>query len=396
MLLCISCTTYDEHIEVYDVSLMLTSNQDIDTDVEVTLRDSKGTLFTSTTDNTHTAHFRVPAGIYQASASKTLDDDYLRTIINGNLHDMVVEQNLQHTMPVVVSIMEKRNPLLIKEIYCGGCQKDDGSGTFAKDKCIILYNNSSAPVSLDGVAIGMIEPYNAEASSHGFLNNGHLDYENQSWVPAINGIWYFQDGLSAEPYSEIVINVCGAIDNTQTYSNSVNYANSSYYCMYDPSYTSADGKSYDNTTYYPVPSALIPSNHYLLTVKYGQGNAWPMSQTSPALILFQLRDKTVRQYAEDIENIVYPADKIGNIVYACLKIEKNCILDAVEVYNAKKLTDCKKRLTPDLDNGYAAFTNGYGHAVVRRIEKTVSGNAVYQDTNNSTTDFYETEWCSIK
>ena len=49
-------------------------------------------------------------------------------------------------LPVTVTAMQTANPILIKELYVGGCQKNDGSGKFAKDKCIILYNNSSEPV----------------------------------------------------------------------------------------------------------------------------------------------------------------------------------------------------------------------------------------------------------
>jgi hypothetical protein len=83
-------------------------------------------------------------------------------------------------------------------------------------------------------------------------------------------------------------------------------------------------------------------------------------------------------------------------VYACLKMPRSWVIDAVEVYNATALANCKKRLTPDLDNGYATLTGGYGHALIRKVEKTVDGNAVYQDTNNSTNDFYEAENCSLR
>ncbi|MDE7467636.1 MAG: DUF4876 domain-containing protein, partial [Muribaculaceae bacterium] len=57
---------------------------------------------------------------------------------------------------------------------------------------------------------------------------------------------------------------------------------------------------------------------------------------------------------------------------------------------------CKKRLTPDLDSGYVPMTGKSGHALVRRIERYVDGHPLYQDTNNSSKDFYETDACSLR
>ena len=166
--------------------------------------------------------------------------------------------------------------------------------------------------------------------------------------------------------------------------------------MYDVEATSSDGGKYNNTMYNPSPADVIPVSHYLKAVKYGKGNAWPMSQTSPAVIMFRTEGVTPKEFGENNANIIYPNGKEGNIVYACLKMPRSWVIDAVEVYNATALANCKKRLTSDLDNGYATLTGGYGHALIRKVEKTVDGNAVYQDTNNSTNDFYEAENCSLR
>ena len=252
-------------------------------------------------------------------------------------------------------------------------------------------------MALDNVGVGMIEPYNAEANTHSFLNGGKLDYADADWVPAINGVWYFQEGTIIAPYAELVVNVHGAIDNTLTYSNSVNYAHAAYYCMYDVEATSSDGGKYSNTTYYPSPADVIATSHYLKAVKYGKGNAWPMSQTSPAVVLFRTENITPKAYAEDATNIIYPTGREGNIVYACLKMPRQWVIDAVEVYNATALANCKKRLTADLDAGYATLTGGYGHALIRKVETTTDdGHAIYQDTNNSSNDFYEANQCSLR
>lgn len=394
LLLMLASCTYEEGQETYTVEVCLTQALE---DMPVQMTDALATTFNATTDENGTARFTLPAGIYSAAVSKVTDDGYFRNIYNGSMSDIVIgRESTSVTMPVTVTSMQMTNPLVIKELYIGGCQKDDGSGIFAMDKCIIIYNQSADAVTLDNVGIGIVDPYNAEASSHLFLNNGVLDYADEDWLPAINGIWYFQDGQQIAPYSELVINLFGAIDNTIAYSNSINYANPDYYCTYDVEATSSDGGKYNNTKYYPSPSEVIPTAQYLKAVKYGQGNAWPVSQTSPAFILFKTEGLTPKAFGEDEGNIIYPNGKQGNIIYACLKMPREWVLDAVEVYNANKLSTCKKRLTADMDNGYVTLYNGQGHSLVRKVEKTVDGHIIYQDTNNSTNDFYETDKCSLR
>ena len=388
-----SCS-YDEHIDTYNVEVRLSQSVD---DVAVKMTNGIGSTFEASTDADGIARFTLPAGIYSISASKVSDDEYFRQVCNGALSDVIVgSTNTSIELLVSITTLQKANPILIKELYNGGCQKDDGSGKFAIDKCIILYNNSSEPVSLDNVGFGIVEPYNAEANTHSFLNGGKLDYADSNWIPALNGIWYFQQGSTIAPYTELVVNVHGAIDNTQTYSNSINYANAAYYCMYDVEATSSDGGKYNNTLYYPSPADVISTDHYLKAVKYGKGNAWAMSQTSPAVIMFRTEGVTPKQFGENPDNIIYPTGKEGNIVYACLKMPRSWVIDAVEVYNATALANCKKRITPDLDTGYATLTGGYSHSLIRKVEKTVDGHAIYQDTNNSTNDFYEADHCSLR
>lgn len=61
-----------------------------------------------------------------------------------------------------------------------------------------------------------------------------------------------------------------------------------------------------------------------------------MSQTSPAVVLFRTEDITPKSYAEEAANIIYPTGKEGNIVYACLKLPRRWVVDAVEVYNTTR------------------------------------------------------------
>ena len=131
---------------------------------------------------------------------------------------------------------QNADQIIIKEVYCGGCSKDEGSDAFHMDKCIVLYNNCPERVVASNLCFGMATPYNAEAGNIGSIynNSGQLVYEDEGFIPAQNGIWYFPSTLVIEPFQQVVVNVHGAIDNTKTYSQSVNYAFKDYYCMYDP------------------------------------------------------------------------------------------------------------------------------------------------------------------
>ena len=157
--------------------------------------------------------------------------------------------------------------IIIKELYNGGCPKDDGSGFFQMDKCVVLYNNCPQQAVVNNLCIGFATPYNAEAQEDNRDASGNLVYEAEGFTPALNGIWYYPGKLVFEPWSQVVVNVHGAIDNTLTYSQSVNYAHPDYYCMYDPE------SGYNNTSYYPTPADVIPTSHYWKAIKYGQGNA---------------------------------------------------------------------------------------------------------------------------
>ena len=318
--------------------------------------------------------------------------------------------------------------IIIKEIYNGGCPMDEGTDMFHMDKCIILYNNCPQQAVVNNLCFGMATPYNAESPSINTIygEDGRLVYESEGFTPAQNAIWYYPHSLVIEPYSQVVINVHGAIDNTQTYSQSVNYANKDYYCMYDPE------SGYNNTKYYPTPADVIPTSHYLKTVKYGQGNAWPLSTTAPALFIFQPQNMDPVTFANNADNLWYAPGVAQTPVYACVKVPNEWIIDAVEVFNAAKKEDSKKRLTADLDVSYVYLTNKLGHSLYRNVDKEMTeslaenngklvygyalgvdgstdtsgidaeasmrngAHIIFQDNNNSSEDFHERQRCSLR
>lgn len=311
--------------------------------------------------------------------------------------------------------------IIIKELYNGGCPMDQGTSAFLMDKCVILYNNCPQQAVVNNLCLAFATPYNSEAPNNKIYDaEGKLVYDDEGFIPALNGLWYYPGSLVFEPWSQIVINVNGAINNTQTYSQSVNYANKDYYCMYDPE------SGYNNTSYYPTPADVIPTSHYLKAVKFGQGNAWPLSVTSPALFIFQPQGVTPTQFGTNPDNYWYAPGEAHDAIHACVKVPTEWIIDAVEVFNAAKTNDNKKRFTADIDAGYVMLTNKLGHTLYRNVDQeeteAISSNAgklvygysadpsgidaeasikkgahiMYLDWNDSTNDFHERQKCSLR
>lgn len=318
--------------------------------------------------------------------------------------------------------------VIIKELYNGGCPIDGSTSFFQFDKGFILYNNSSEVAVVNNLCVAEADPSNSQASNN-WYSNGELTYASENYIPAIYAVWYFQEAVVLQPYSQIVISCMGSIDNTLTNANSVNYANKDYYAMYDPE------SGYSNTSYYPTPSDVIPTSHYLKVVITGQGNAWPLSVTSPAFFIFQTKGVSAHDYLSNSDNYVFqPGRSTSSNVFRSVKVPREWIIDGVEVFaaNPGKGTN-QKRLTSDIDNGYVTLTNKLGHTLYRNVDKSatealaensgklvynyslavdVSANGtdvidaeasikngahiIYLDDNNSSSDFHERQKFSIK
>ena len=408
------------------VAITLTGIDDDLSGLDVQLRNiSTGSVFVEATNQQGTATFRVAPGLYEASTSQTrytTGNKYYS--YNGTSGQITVMKDQQ----VTASIAMKRaviSRLVIKELYCGGCMADDGITPFFYDKCVILYNNSAEPASYDNLCFGMAAPANAQATNNNYTADGKLNYEGEGFTPLWNGIWYFPATLTIEPYSQIVVNIHGAIDNTQTYSQSVNFANADYYCMFDPE------SGYNNQRYCPTPSEVIPTSHYLKAAVYGQGNAWPLSNSSPAIVLFQTKGVAPADFAANTANYWYDGGG-SNAIKRCVKVPNDWIIDAIEVFSSDYATSCVKRLTADIDAGYVWMTNKKGYAVYRNVDRQATeallGNEgrlvynyslgvdnstdpsgidaeasrnngahiIYKNSNNSTNDFHERQQCSLR
>ncbi len=379
--------------------------------VKVRLR-ANGNIFEAPTDASGRAVVEVPADVYDVSASDSRKSGTSVFNYNALNTNQTIVNNIEDEAAITLKLGEsKSSQLVIKEILVGGTPFDNGAGVFNYDGYIIIYNNSDFVCTTNNLCITSIGPANAHASNPFYGTDGKLNYENEGYVPAASGFWYFSQPLVLQPGEQAVVALYQAVNNAATHSKSINFENPNYYAMFDMTST------YKNATYYKSPSAVIPANHYLKAVSYGTGNAWTPGVLSPGLFIFEPQGITPQALAADVSYTVNSSYK---------KIPVDWVLDAMESYLLNN-QNSKKRFPSTVDAGYVYHINSKGYSLYRNVNAeatlaipqnagkiiygydlgttSIGGSAdpsginaeasirngariVYQDTNNSTNDVH--------
>ncbi len=317
------------------------------------------------TDATGKAIFTVPTDVYEISASETRSAAGKAFNYNALLTGVVILDDRNPSEILTLNLKEsKTSQLMIKEVYIGGVPKDDGSGAFVYDSYITIYNNSDVASNTNNLCIGAIGPYNAHATNNFYDANGKLIYENENWIPAIGGYWFFQQNVVIKPHEQIVVALYNAVNNTLTHSKSINFDNPAYYATYDIA------GQYKNANYYVSPAASIATSHYLKSVTYAAGNAWTPSVITPGIILFETKGVTPAEFGADASSTVV-------VQLACKKLPIDWVVDGVESFNLESTAN-RKRFLPSVDAGYVMHTNRYGYSIYRNVDeaatKAIAGN----------------------
>lgn len=347
----------------------------------------RGNSYTSKTDKNGTVRFSLTKGIYRIQISNKAEQD----IFNG-LADKVklVNGDLALNLPLVHS---RSGDIVIKEIYCGGCTKLPFEGNYQSDKYMILHNNTSETQYLDGLCFGSLDPYNSQATNVWVTQDestGATIFPD--FLPVAQCVWQFGgtgQTFPLAPGEDAVVVICGAIDHAAQYIQSVNLNKPGYFVCYNPVY-------FWNTLYHPAPGDQITPDHYLnVVIKTGQANAYTFSVFSPATVLFKAKDTTIQDFVSQADNVI---QKPGSTVDRIVKVPINWVLDAVEIYYGGSSNNMK-RMPPSVDAGYVTQSALYdGRTLYRHTDEEASREAGYEileDTNNSSSDFYEREKQSL-
>lgn len=367
----------DNTVKTYLVKVKLVYPEGFETKAGITVKmenKSTTTTFDEPTDAEGIAEFIVTAGKYEISASESRVVELVNYIFNGFLSDRMVPTVGEDETVFELSLVKSEiKQLVIKELYNGGCQKDDGSGAFSNDQYFILYNNSFEPATFENMCIGMCLPYNSQATNNDYVD-GVLTFKTEAgeedWIPAGQGIWSFTQPVTIAPGEQIVVALKNAVDNTIVkndegdllYSKSINFNNAAYYCTYDPE------SGYNNTTSYPPPAPAISVSHYLKAHRYGLGNAWALSTSSPAFFIFTTPGNP-QSFVDDVTKLNYHG--AVNASNERRKVSVSWIIDAVEVHTWEN-TSNKKRFTAAVDAGYVELYNQQGFTLYRNVDKNAT------------------------
>lgn len=356
--------------------------------MEVSVGDiDKGHTYKVMTGKDGNASVRLPNGNYRLTLSTKSQDWFF----NGSA-DKVILNGKDKSLSVDM-IASKKGDLIIKEIYCGGCQAYPLQGRYYSDSYLIVHNNSSEVQYLDNLCLGTLDPYNAEGSNVWVTEDPATGASVfNDFVPVIQAIWKIGgDGKTfpLNPGEDAVICIFGAVDHTVTYPQSVNLNKKGYFVCYD-------NVLFPNAKYHPAPGTEIDEAHHLIVViKTGQASAYTFSLSSPAIVIFRAEGQTIEDFVKNESNVV---QKPGSAVDRIVKIPDDWVLDGVEVFTGKSSGNVK-RLGPAVDAGFVPFSAPYlRHTLHRKTDEEAtakSGYEVLADSNNSSVDFYERQTQSL-
>ncbi len=424
-----SCDPKNKEPLTYDmeVELQYEGTSFAQAGIPVELRDLSGSaVFSAETNEGGVAAFKVPAGLYEASASYSMVELTTKYVYNGLNSAIAVTSDAAESRKFIVDLQKSQSSqLIIKELSFSACPKDDGSGVYGNARYVILYNNGETEIDASKISLAFAQPFNS-GSSNKFLVDGVLSYESQGWIPAGYAMWWFETNVVIPPYSQILIAINGAIDHSATHSQSVDLSHADYVC-YDPE------SGFNSTTLHPAPSASIPTSNYLQTFRYGMGNAWPLSNLSPAFFIVQ--HDNIADFTQNSANYDYTSGaKMPDV-----KIQFEWIVDAIEVFDVSTEAKNNKRLPASIDGGFLNFTTKMGYTTYRNVDKAATealpenegklvydyaggtdkvadlttgstdpsgidaeasiangAHIIYMDTNNSTKDFHMRAKSSLK
>jgi len=393
--------------------------------ITVALADQSGAAsFEEKTDSTGAAHYTVVVGTYTASATFTTAADGNKLVYSGSNSAIEVVEQGDTTFTIALNKVVSQQ-ILIKELYNGGCLKEDGKTAYSNDAYVVLYNNTDVEADASDIVFTFAGPYNGNGTNKYYTEAGVLAYESEDWIPAYGAIWWFTSPVKIAPYSSLVVACFGAIDHTSTVPNSVNLSNADYYVM-----SNSDVAAYTNAKY--AVSEAIPTTHYLTTVPISPGNAWALSNSAPAFYIGRMPAADAKALSEDKESFDKGLGTTAALMTA--KFPKANVIDAVEVWATAQKDASKVRFSADVNSGSVLLTNKMGYSVYRNVDKAATealpenagklvydyvgtsdvegttdpsaidaeasiaagAHIIYVNTNNSTNDFHQRKTASLK
>jgi hypothetical protein len=287
----------------------------------------------------------------------------------GNHENVSVNsRNTAVSIPLQASAINAEGGWIIKEIYYRGGKTKEGSKSYWHHHFFELYNNSNVTLYADGLALSETQ-LNGAASTNGIFSAAEL--RDTTFVRTLYAIPGSGNTYPVAPGGSLLI-ASQPIDHRSYALPELDLSGADFQ-WYD--YTPNAGQAID----VPEVPNLIKYYSYSLTiwVPTVQGNtAWLISKIP------NLDNSYVETHTDKRPMAHIPTNYVTSV-----KIANEHILDAVECTGGTSFNG--KMLAATIDAGVVESGATYsGKSIRRKVkEKTADGRLIYQDTNNSTTDF---------
>lgn len=331
----------------------------------------KGIQYSGQTDAFGASEIYVEPGKYTFSAQHKYSADNTVYIFNGSCDDVLLFGSSDNVVNVSIEMTQSTEAQIVfREIYYTGCTGSDGT-RYLYDQYVILHNNWSDTAYLDSLCLAHLYP--TRATSKSYFAENDFDY-----TVAFNFAWQFPGTGTDYPLApgEDVVVAPNCIDHVALGNdNSVDLSKSGYWACY------SNGANLTKQTSPATPEKLTLN----LLWKQGSATSCISSCFDPAFVIWKIKGD-VDEY---LNNSICMDPSKSNSTMTFLQIPFDWIIDGVECFDA---TNRNKRLPSQIDNGYALneASIGSGTSVVRIVDEEASAEAgftVYQDTNDSSSDF---------
>ena len=407
-----SCSERDDspRVEPTDVTIQVTYSEDFDREpasaTAVSIRNTTSQqIFEGETSSDGSIVFEaVPSGIYDISASITMDSDaffafagYLpdgdEVVFNAN--QTAVPINTGASSFTLELVSGRLGNLIIKQVYAAGSDRVDGA--LFRDQFIEIYNNSTETQYMDGLYLMGVAGRTSNTVTDFTQPDGQWDWTKSIGMSAtgdpnndyVYAKWLFQFPGSGQQYpvepGESVIMASTAINHKAPFTGN----NGTTITVNNPDLTvdlsNADFEVYlGNDVPQPLASDIDNANvPNMLNILWMGTDLILDTNGRESIILFE-SETDVRDFPR------YPTpntNNIGNSTVLRHQIPKSLIIDGVEG-QASPTNQVPKMLPNDIDAGFFYVPGGSysSEAGIRLTASTFGDRRVMKDSNNSEND----------
>lgn len=326
------------------------------------------TLTTTTTAETIKANtengsvaFSLAPGIYNVLVEGASNEDGVAYTLSGSDRLTAVEEGASVTVTVKAS---KAAALIFKEVYYSGHED-----WYFRDQYYEIYNNSDQTVYADGLCICALEMYDYDGTpiEYDIADADKYVFGQQVWQIPGDG-----DDYPVAPGESIVV-AQWATDHSQE------------------SLGGALGKDLTGAEFEAIlgestlwNGTVITDNPAINMNQFASAYSLPQWLTAvggASLVMFFP--------PEDMDGTKLTYTVGSDSIYgACLAIPISCVVDGIHTCESSE-TALSTQISSDIDAGYVCCSGIYvNESIVRKVAETKEdGRKVYQDTNNSLSDF---------